>query len=82
MRPGQVVPPVRDLKAVEDLISPEALKAMQRLVERRELVRIDAADLLHRAHVLLVERLDDVAYLAALVGQLMRTERRSTRERW
>src|SRR5580704_5021949 len=43
---------------------------MQRLVEDAELVGIDAADLLHRAHVLLVERIDGVANVAALVGEL------------
>ena len=43
---------------------------MQRLVQGRELVGIDAADLLHRAHMLLVKRVDDVAHLTALVGQL------------
>src|SRR5438105_895730 len=42
---------------------------MQRLVERRELVAIDAADLLDRSHVLLIERFDSVAHLASLVGQ-------------
>ena len=66
---------------VENLIGPEALEAVQRLVEHAELVGIDAADLLDRAHVLLVERVDDVADLAALSVSLMRTERRSTRER-
>src|SRR5262245_52229784 len=67
-------PPVKSLEprsqTVEDLIRPEPLEAVQRLVERRELVGIDAADLLDRAHVLLIERVDDVAHLAALLGQL------------
>src|SRR5262245_44886754 len=58
------------LQTVENLVGPEPLETVQRLVERRELVGIDAADLLHRAHVLLVERIDDVAHLAALVGEL------------
>jgi hypothetical protein len=31
--------------------------------------------------VFLIQRIDDVAQLAALIGDLMRTERRSTRER-
>src|SRR6185436_15828692 len=53
---------------VEDLVGPEALEPVQRLVEPRELVAADAADLLHRAHVLLVELLDDVAHVDALLG--------------
>src|SRR5215472_1403616 len=60
----------RSLETVENLVGPEPLETMQRLVERAELVGIDAADLLHRAHVLLVERLDDVAHFLALFGQL------------
>src|ERR1700741_4669007 len=48
----------------------EPLEPVQRLVEHRELVGIDAADLLHGAHVLLVERVDGVAHVAALVGEL------------
>ena len=66
---------------VEDLVGPEPLEPMQRLVQGGELVGGDAADLLHRANVLLVETLDDVANLAALSVRRMRTERRSTRER-
>src|SRR5665213_56738 len=58
------------LQAIKNLIGPEALQPMQRLIERRELIGIDAADLLNRPHVLLVKRLDDVAHLTALVGQL------------
>src|SRR5262249_2896050 len=54
---------------VEDLVGPEALEPVQRLVQRGELVGADAADLLHRAHVLLIEVLDDVAHLAAAFGQ-------------
>ena len=50
---------------IEDLVGPEPLEPVQRLVQGRELVGGDAADLLHRAHVLLVETLDDVANLAA-----------------
>src|SRR5215471_2954183 len=42
---------------------------MQRLVQRRELIVRDAADLLDRLDVLLVERLDDAADLLALRGQ-------------
>src|SRR5882672_9925826 len=58
------------LQPIEDLVGPEPLEAVQRLVQRGELVGIDAADLLDRAHVLLVERIDDVADLAAFVGEL------------
>src|SRR5262249_36543303 len=58
------------LQPIEDLIGPEPLEALQRLVERGEFVGIDAADLRHAADVLLVEHLDDVAHLAALVGEL------------
>src|SRR6266480_2710573 len=55
---------------IENLIGPEPLEPMQRLVEPGELVARDAADLLHRAHVLLVERTDDLAHVAALLGEL------------
>src|SRR5262245_20477650 len=54
----------RRSQPIEDLIGPEPLEALQRPVERGELVAIDAADLGHGAHVLLVERIDDVAHLA------------------
>src|SRR5262245_7633915 len=57
-------------QTVEDLIRPEPLEAVQRLVQRRELVGIDPTNLLDGAHVLLIERIDDVAHLAALLGQL------------
>jgi hypothetical protein len=40
------------LQTIQDLVGPEALKAMQRLVEHAELVGIDATDLLDRAHML------------------------------
>ena len=42
---------------------------MQRLVQRRELVVRNAADLLHRLDVLLIERIDDLADFLALRGQ-------------
>src|SRR5579862_866495 len=58
------------LQPVENLIGPEPLEPVQCLVEHRELVGIDAADLLHGAHVLLVQRVDGVAHVAALVGEL------------
>src|SRR5262249_997290 len=68
---GQEEPPTETaLQTVEDLAGPEPLEPMQRRVEGCEVVGIDAADLLHGAHVLLVERVDDVADLAALVGEL------------
>src|SRR5713226_3729908 len=60
----------RRLQPIQNLIGPEPLEAVERLVERREFVGIDAADLLHRADMLQVERIDDVAHLAALVGEL------------
>ena len=55
---------------------------MQRLVEHAELVGVDAADLLNGAHVLVVERLDDVAHLAALVGELDADRAPVDGERW
>src|SRR6185312_1261254 len=67
---GKVNPPAVGLEPVEDLVGPETLEPVQRLVECRELLGIDSADLLNRSYVLLVERLDDVTHLAALVGQL------------
>src|SRR5579862_1352115 len=54
---------------IEDLVGPEALEAVQRLVQRRELFVRDAADLLHRLDVLLIERIDDLADFLALSGQ-------------
>ena len=56
-------------EAIQDLVGPEALETMQRLVQRRELVVRDAADLLHRLDVLLIERVDDVADFLALRRQ-------------
>jgi hypothetical protein len=54
---------------IQDLVGPEPLEAMQRLVQRRKLLVRDAADLLHRLDVLLVERVDDLADFLALRGQ-------------
>src|SRR4051794_20184031 len=54
---------------IEDLVGPKPLEPVQRLVQGRELIGGDAADLLHRAHVLLIETLDDVADLTAGIGQ-------------
>ena len=58
------------LQPIQDLIGPEALEPVQRLVQPSELVGIDAADLLHGAHVLFVERAHRLAHVAALLGQL------------
>jgi hypothetical protein len=69
------------LQTIENLVSPEPLKTVQRLVKRGELVAVDPADRLDGAHMPAVERINDVAHLASLVGELMRTERRSIRER-
>src|SRR5262249_20244942 len=58
------------LEPIENLVCPEALETVQRLVEGRELLGVDAADLLNGAHVFLVERLDDIADFAPLVSEL------------
>src|ERR1700688_3455084 len=54
---------------IQDLVGPETLEPVQRLVQRRELLVRDAADLLHRLDVLLVQRVDDAADFLALRGQ-------------
>src|ERR1700744_836915 len=54
---------------IEDLVGPEPLEAMQRLVQRRKFLVRDAADLFDGLDVLLVERIDDAADLLALRGQ-------------
>src|ERR1700716_4175249 len=54
---------------IQDLVGPEPLEAMQRLVQRREFLVRDAADLLHGLDVLLIERIDDAADFLALRGQ-------------
>lgn len=56
-------------EAIQDLVGPEALEAVQRLVEGREFLVRDAADLLHRLHMLGIECLDDVADFLTLRGQ-------------
>src|SRR5262249_40311280 len=56
-------------ETVQDLVGPEALQTMQRLVEHTEFVGIDAAGPLDRAHVFLIQRVDEVAHLASLVGE-------------
>src|SRR4051812_970515 len=54
---------------IEDLVGPEPLEAVQRLVQRGELLAGDAADLFHRLDVLLGQAVDDLADLLALRGQ-------------
>src|SRR5690242_430231 len=62
-RPGE------NSKPIKNLVGPEALEAMQRLVQRRELLIRDAADLFDGLDVLLIERIDDAADFLALRGQ-------------
>src|ERR1700677_3171059 len=54
---------------IQDLVGPEPLEPVQRLVQRRELLVRDAADLLHGLDVLLIERVDDAADFLALRGE-------------
>src|SRR3954452_10235078 len=54
---------------IEDLVGPEPLEPVQRLVQGREFLVRDAADLLHRLDVLLIERFDDAADFLALRGK-------------
>src|SRR6516162_4645317 len=54
---------------IQDLVGPEPLEPMQRLVQRRELLVRDAADLLHGLDVLLIQRVDDAADFLSLRGQ-------------
>src|SRR3954454_2026662 len=54
---------------IQDLVGPETLEPVQRLVERGEFLVGNAADLLHGLDVLLVQRLDDAADLLALRGE-------------
>src|ERR1700738_4407673 len=56
-------------EAVEDLVGPEPLEAMQRLVQGRKLLGVDAAELLDGAHMLLIERIHDGTNFTPLVGQ-------------
>src|ERR1700730_6679363 len=57
---------LRSSQTIENLIGPEPLQPVQRLVEGGEFLGADAADLLDSAHMLLIEPVDDVAHLAAL----------------
>ena len=68
---GKSIYPQSGLEPVEDLVGPEPFEPVQRFVERGEFVGIDAANLLNGAHVLLIEPLDDVTHLAALVGAVV-----------
>src|SRR5207302_9987808 len=43
-----LVPSKKNSETIQDLVGPEPLEAVQRLVERGELLARDAADLLHR----------------------------------
>src|SRR6266478_2956301 len=54
---------------IQDLVGPEPLEPVQRLVEGRELLVRDAADLFHGLDVLLVKRVDDAADFLALRGE-------------
>src|ERR1700732_2125893 len=51
---------------IQDLVGPEPLEPVQRLVEGRELLVRDAADLFHGLDVLLVKRVHDAADFLAL----------------
>src|ERR1700730_1595800 len=59
----------RASETIQDLVGPEPLEPVQRLVERRKLLVRDAADLLHGLDVLLIQRLDDAADFLALHGE-------------
>src|SRR6516164_4502476 len=61
--------PRQFLESVEDLVGPETFEAMQRLVQRREFLVRNAADLLNGLDVLLIERVHDATNLLALRGQ-------------
>src|SRR4029079_9928178 len=54
---------------IQDLVGPEPLEPVQRLVQGRELLVGDAADLLHGLDVLLIERVADAADFLALRGE-------------
>src|ERR1700722_15409157 len=54
---------------IQDLVGPEPLEPVQRLVQGREFLVGDAADLLHGLDVLLIERVDDTADFLALRGE-------------
>src|SRR5580704_11943829 len=54
---------------IQDLVGPEPLEPVQRLVQGREFLVRDAADLLDGLDVLLIERIDDAADFLALRGE-------------
>src|SRR6266581_3105789 len=54
---------------IQDLVGPEPLEPVQRLVQGRELLVRDAADLFYGLDVLLIERVDDAADFLALCGE-------------
>src|SRR6202163_2307484 len=56
-------------ETIQDLVGPEPLEPVQRLVEGREFLVRDAADLFHGLDVLLIQRIDDAADFLALRGE-------------
>jgi hypothetical protein len=54
---------------IQDLVGPEPLEPVQRLVEGCEFLVRDAADLFHGLDVLLIKRVDDLADFLALRGE-------------
>ena len=69
------------VRAVLDLVGPVSLESQQGGIHPDEVVAGNAADLFDRTRVLLIDCGDDAVNLLPLFGQLIRTERRSTRER-
>jgi hypothetical protein len=55
---------------IEDLIGPEALESVQRLVQGGQFGGFDAADLFDSADVLLTDGLADAPHIPAFVGEL------------
>src|ERR1700686_1397427 len=69
-RAGLAFPAVQKIsEPVQDLVGPEPLEPVQRLVQRREFLVRDAANLFHGLDVLLIERVDDTADFLALRGE-------------
>src|SRR3954454_24214458 len=58
------------LQPIEDLVGPEALEPVQRLVQSCELVRVDPADLFDGAHMLLIEGAHGLAHVGPLFSEL------------
>src|SRR6266478_4265803 len=65
-RLGRFVAVVKVSEPIQDLVGPEPLEPVQRLVQRCEFLVRDAADLFHGLDVLLIERVDDAADFLAL----------------